>query len=332
MIKKWTVILIPHDRGERRSFNMSDVHVWSILSVVMLLGFTSAFLLQRSRITSQQVQQLEQQYLDLEARSVDPDFPAMYQEKLLEQEAQIRAEFQHRDETLTSELGRLFDLEKEVRVITGLPTQQEDSSGKIIPAKDGKGGPPNSAMVGAVYSDDDRMTPPELIYGLARPSADLMLQEITIRSSSLRRLVMDMEEQRYRVSTTPSIWPTNQPERRINSKFGRRKDPFTKRLRNHSGVDISANYGTPILATANGTVLFSGYHQFLGNVVKLDHGNGIQSWYGHMSKRLVEKGEAVERGKIIGKVGSTGRATGAHIHYEVHVDGQRVDPKNYIGQ
>jgi murein DD-endopeptidase MepM/ murein hydrolase activator NlpD len=332
MIKKWTVILIPHDRGERRSFNMSDVHVWALLSIVMLLGFTSAFLFQRSRVASQQVHQLEEQYHDLEANIDEPDFPAMYQEKLSEQEARIRAEFEHRDETLTGELGRLFDLEKEVRVITGLPTQPEASSAAGNAVQEGKGGPPDTAIAGLVYSDDERMTPPEMIYGLARPSADLILQEISIRSNSLRRLLTDMEEQRLRISATPSIWPTNESGRRINSKFGRRIDPFTKRLRNHSGVDITASYGTPIVATANGTVIFSGYHQFLGNVVKLDHGNGMESWYGHMSKRLVKKGDVVARGQVIGKVGSTGRATGAHIHYEVHVDGQRVDPKNYIGQ
>ncbi len=332
MIKKWTVILIPHDRGERRSFNMSDVHVWSLLTCVMLLGFLSAFLFQRSRVASQQVSQLEQQYQELESSIDEPDFPAIYQEKLSEQEAIIRAEFRHRDETLTSELGRLFDLEKEVRVITGLPTQPESENGKRIPVEEGKGGQPDSSAAGMVYSDDERMTPPEMIYGLARPSADLILQEISVRAQSIRRLLTDMKAQRLRISSTPSIWPTNQSERRINSKFGRRIDPFTKRLRNHSGVDISANYGTPILATANGTVIFSGYHQYLGNVVKLDHGNGIQSWYGHMSKRLVQKGDTVARGQVIGKVGSTGRATGAHIHYEVHVDGQRVDPKNYIGQ
>jgi murein DD-endopeptidase MepM/ murein hydrolase activator NlpD len=144
-------------------------------------------------------------------------------------------------------------------------------------------------------------------------------------------LIEDAHKQREKRAHTPSVWPTKESKRRINSKFGQRRDPFTKKWKHHGGVDISANYGTEILATADGVVSFSGYDQFLGNLVQIDHGYGLQTWYGHMSKRLVQKGDVVTRGMVVGKVGSTGRSTGPHIHYEVHVDGKRVDPRNFMG-
>lgn len=331
MIKKWTVILIPHDRGERRSFNMSDVHVWVAAGIILVLCFTSAFFLQRSRTTAAQTRMLESDYQALEAGLNSPEANEAFDAEWREREASLRSEFEDRDNALARELSRLYDLEKEVRIITGLPAQITEGDDVPLPPAEGEGGRLGEFNDGTVFPDDEALLPPDVIYGLSQPSADLMMQEMRLRAGSLENMLHGMEAQRVRIAHTPSIWPTKDVRRRITSRYGRRKDPLTKRLRQHSGVDIRADYDSPIISSAEGTVIFSGYHQYLGHCVKIDHGYGLETWYGHMSKRLVEKGETVMRGQIVGSVGSSGRSTGPHIHYEVHLNGKTVDPKNYIG-
>jgi murein DD-endopeptidase MepM/ murein hydrolase activator NlpD len=310
---------------------MSDVHVWVAAGTILVLCFTSAFFFQRSRTAAAQTRMIETDYLALEAGLNSPEANEAFDARWREREVSLRSEFEDRDSALVRELSRLYDLEKEVRIITGLPTQIVEGDDVPLPPMDGEGGRLGEFSDGMVFTDDEALLPPHVIYGLAKPSADLMMQEIQLRAGSLQSILRSMEAQRVRIAHTPSIWPTNDVRRRITSRYGRRTDPLTKRLRQHSGVDIRADYGSPILSSAAGTVIFSGYHQYLGHCVKVDHGYGLETWYGHMSKRAVEKGDEIARGRVVGKVGSSGRSTGPHIHYEVHVNGKTVDPKNYIG-
>jgi murein DD-endopeptidase MepM/ murein hydrolase activator NlpD len=111
------------------------------------------------------------------------------------------------------------------------------------------------------------------------------------------------------------------------SAFGYRSDPFNHRAAMHPGIDLSGSYGTPIYATADGTVLRAGWNSGgYGNLVELDHGRGITTRYGHMSAVLVSPGQHITRGQQVGRMGSTGRSTGNHLHYEVRIDGRAVNP------
>ena len=332
MTKRWTVILIPHDRGPRRSFNLSNLHLWAVLGVVVLLALTSAFFYRRSETYSAAANRLDTRYRQLEALVGGQNVPADLEGRLAQKEAEIRALYEIRDRAMTDELSRLYDLEREVRIVSNLPANPQSTGQVPRVTNDGKGGAPGSPDAGIEYEESEYMNPPALIYGVANPSADLILEEMNLRFRSLDRLVGEMRAQQLLLTHTPAGWPTNSAKRRINSNFGARSDPFTHQLRQHSGVDISTEYGSPVLATADGVVTFSGYHQFLGHLVKINHGYRTETWYGHMSKRLVQKGEVVYGGATIGRVGSTGRSTGPHIHYEVHVNGGRVNPRNYIGQ
>ena len=113
----------------------------------------------------------------------------------------------------------------------------------------------------------------------------------------------------------------------FTSGFGVRSDPFHAGAAMHPGIDLAGAYGTPIYATADGTVLRAGWNSGgYGNLVELDHGRGITTRYGHMSAILVHEGEHVTRGQQIGRMGSTGRSTGNHLHYEVRIDGRAVNP------
>ena len=116
----------------------------------------------------------------------------------------------------------------------------------------------------------------------------------------------------------------------ITSRFGGRRSPGGIGSTNHKGLDIAAKAGTTIKAAASGTVKFAGYKGSLGNLVIIDHGNGIQTYYGHSSKIYVKKGQKVEAGEKIAAVGSTGAATGPHLHFEIHIKGKVVNPQNYL--
>ena len=124
--------------------------------------------------------------------------------------------------------------------------------------------------------------------------------------------------------------PSDKPVRAdvvLMSAYGYRSDPFNHRAAMHPGIDLSGSYGTPIYATADGTVLRAGWNSGgYGNLVEVDHGRGITTRYGHMSAILVSPGQHVVRGQQVGRMGSTGRSTGNHLHYEVRIDGRAVNP------
>jgi murein DD-endopeptidase MepM/ murein hydrolase activator NlpD len=116
----------------------------------------------------------------------------------------------------------------------------------------------------------------------------------------------------------------------LTSSFGYRVDPFLGRLALHPGVDLAEAYGAEIHAAAAGRVVHAGLAGGYGIMVEIDHGNGLATRYAHMSEALVEEGEAVDKGAVLGRLGSTGRSTGPHLHYEVRVDGEPVDPERYL--
>ncbi len=126
--------------------------------------------------------------------------------------------------------------------------------------------------------------------------------------------------------------PTMKPCRgRVTSGFGYRTSPFNhNKVSFHKGYDIASRVGTPIKATADGVVTFAGYHGPLGRMITIDHGNNITTSYGHAKKLLKKKGDVVKKGEVIAEVGTSGRTTGAHVHYEIHANGVPVDPEKYF--
>ena len=129
------------------------------------------------------------------------------------------------------------------------------------------------------------------------------------------------------VAAAPSLWPIQGP---ITSSFGEREDPFNGEGAFHKGIDISAPKGTPIRASADGVVETAAMENGYGREVLLDHGHGIKTLYGHMSGFTVTQGQSVVRGQVIGYVGSSGRSTGCHLHYEVQIHGTPVNPHKYL--
>jgi murein DD-endopeptidase MepM/ murein hydrolase activator NlpD len=151
-----------------------------------------------------------------------------------------------------------------------------------------------------------------------------LLSVIGTRLDSVR----DSVERRHALAAaTPSVWPV---AGWLSSSYGKRKDPFTHDADFHPGLDISADYGQPVLATGDATVSSAGPNGAYGNMVTLDHGFGILTKYGHLSRIAVMGDQRVQRGDVIGYVGSTGRSTGSHLHYEVWMNGRLTDPMTLL--
>ena len=167
--------------------------------------------------------------------------------------------------------------------------------------------------------------------GQGGPDTDAKLSDIERATAALEtelRQIKDVfDKNQVKLSSTPNGWPVRGY---ITDGFGMRRNPFGGGSEMHAGMDIATNHGTAIEATADGIVIFSGVYGGYGNVVLIDHGYGITTRYGHMSKIEVTVGQHVTRGKIIGAVGSTGRSTAPHCHYEVRLHDRPVNPLNYL--
>jgi murein DD-endopeptidase MepM/ murein hydrolase activator NlpD len=130
-----------------------------------------------------------------------------------------------------------------------------------------------------------------------------------------------------RANSAPNLWPV---EGQVTGSFGERIDPFNGEGAFHSGVDIGTNYGTPIIAPADGVVTFTDLLGGYGKAIMIDHGHGISTRYGHLSGFAVTAGQSVHRGDVIGYVGASGRSTGPHLHYEVRINDTPVNPYKYL--
>src|SRR5262245_14972425 len=163
---------------------------------------------------------------------------------------------------------------------------------------------------------------PEDTFGVLRD----LLQGLESRLRFVRR---DVEQREALASATPSMWPTHGW---LTGTFGGRSDPFSGEPAFHQGLDISTDKGQPVHATADGTIESASYTGDYGNLVVIQHGFGLTTRYGHLSGFAVKPGQTVKRGDVIGFVGSTGRATGAHLHYEILANGKLINPMQLLTQ
>lgn len=159
---------------------------------------------------------------------------------------------------------------------------------------------------------------------------DVLAREIYIQAKSYDEILEMAKTQEKRLENIPAIQPVlNKDLTRMASGFGIRIDPVYHVRKFHAGMDFTAPVGTEIYATGNGTVSFVGWRQGYGNVVEINHGFGYTTLYAHLYKSLVHTGQKVQRGDVIALVGNTGKSTGPHLHYEVRINDNPVDPRNY---
>jgi murein DD-endopeptidase MepM/ murein hydrolase activator NlpD len=184
----------------------------------------------------------------------------------------------------------------------------------VVKAKAAGGSAQQNAAISNVLSTS--FTSPEDTFGVLRT----LLQGLESRLRNVRR---DVERQEALASATPSIWPAHGW---LTGTFGGRSDPITGEAGFHQGLDISTPKGQPVYATADGQVSSAGYTGDYGNLLVITHNFGLTTRYGHLSGFNMKPGDTVHRGDVIGFVGSTGRSTGAHLHYEILVNGKLINP------
>lgn len=219
---------------------------------------------------------------------------------------------------LQTEMTRLRQFDMKLRVMA-------DLDGVVYPEQvmgiGGENPEPFNPLEGEVSFQD------QTIISSMNKSLDRFKTEVSIQERSFQELVEYLEDQKSLLASTPSIWPV---KGWLTSTFGYRSSPFTGRREMHKGLDIATRSGTPIIAPADGLVVFAGREGGFGNMIILDHGYGITTKFGHCSSLESKLGQKVKRGDVIARVGNTGRSTGPHVHYEVAVNGVSVNPSRYI--
>ncbi|XXF80073.1 M23 family metallopeptidase [Myxococcaceae bacterium GXIMD 01537] len=224
-----------------------------------------------------------------------------------------------RIEHIGSTLDRVERFDQKLRAVTMLSDPQRNLAMGPTEPQAGIAMPATDTQFTQLTTTE---TPKALLGRLDKLSAEATRQE-----QSLQELQAYFQDQKSLLASTPSIWPARGW---VTSDFGQRLDPYTADRVTHAGLDIAADHGKPVYSPSDGTVVFAGLEGGYGNVIVIDHGYGIKTRYGHLSKLLVKAGDRVKRGAHIAAVGNTGRSTGPHLHYEVRVNGIPQNPRKFI--
>ena len=290
--KQFSCIIIPHSKGKHKTFSISK-KAFKFMSFFIPLVF---IILVTFLVDYFAMNGTRQKYKSLkEENSQQKETLVQYQTSINDLEATIEEFEQYR---------------KKLNIMAGL------KSGEVLEGEPGVGGPGNGQDI----------SPPTPIQDLAR--LDIISKKASGIGDNLNTLANFFEDQTITLGQTPSIMPT---QGYISSPYTYRNDPFTGKWTFHPGMDIATQHGNPIIATADGLVISTKTDKVSGKTVKISHPKtGYITVYCHLSKFLIKPGQRVKRGETIGLIGSTGRARGPHVHYEVRLNNKRLNPWNFI--
>jgi len=279
-MRKFTVIVVSHDGGKKRSFAItSRLLKATVFSLCFIIVGLSTFGVVRWRINYRMQQRQAKRIKQLEAS-----------------------------------LKELYKIDTQIRTLLGVKQRTAED------LEQGMGGRTSMELTGNMKG------PPPLMP--AKSSAiDPLEYQIELQEKSFAELLTYAQQKNNELAAIPTIWPV---KGWISSGFGWRTNPFTGKREFHEGIDIVNAVGVPILAPADGRVIATSRDPGFGLVLKIDHGYGYETVYGHLLKFAVMKGEWVKRGQIIGYLGNTGMSTGPHLHYEIHKNGRPVNPWWYL--
>jgi murein DD-endopeptidase MepM/ murein hydrolase activator NlpD len=297
--QKITFLIVPENTANVKQIKCSKVFLGIVLCTLVTMVVGGGFLFH--------------DYLRMKARV--PAMKALARE-VANQRMQIQA-YAKRIGSLNTRMSALHDFEKKIRIIANMEAP-DDQAGVF-------------GVGGATSQDLEDL--PELTENHNRVMRTMhtQLEQLDeaafVQKKAFEQLHDQIQHQKSLLACTPAIKPT---KGWISSKFGYRTSPFTGLREFHSGLDMATRRGTPVLASADGVVTYAGRNGGLGKMVKITHGYGKATRYGHLHEILVKRGDRVKRGDKIGLVGNTGRSTAPHLHYEVHVNGIAVNPEKYI--
>lgn len=240
--------------------------------------------------------------------------------KLQAQNSNLLREVKDLD-TLRHTIKKIQKDESIIRDFLGLDGSQTEVSNL------GQGGEPSPDL--STIAVNDAMTISTVPVPVERHATSLVKRAQNLQED-LRELVDAMWDQRQIMDSTPSIVPIKSKDYWLASGFGWRRSPFTGVKEFHNGLDLCGRKGTPIIAPADGVVYRRGKHRYLGRYIRVNHGRGVTTTYGHLAGYNVVKGQKVKRGEVIAYMGNSGRSTGTHLHYSVRVKKKYVNPFHYI--
>ena len=301
----YSLVFFPGATASPKRFRLSRrlFRLFGYSLLVVLLGVVSTFI-----YFSQKYYYLANDEIELTELKRESKIRKVQAEKVA---AQVK--------NFESEMARLGRFEKKLLVITAL----ENSPKNITKSLDvgGSYGLSSYSLTTSLTHESNALA------NRLSNNLEHLTTQAKIKAISLQELDHFFKNQKSFLQSTPSVWPTRGW---VTSSFGYRKSPFTGLREKHEGWDIGARSGSPVRATADGVISVAGRERGYGKLIEIDHGYGVVTRYGHNSKNMVKVGKKVRRGQIVALVGSTGRSTGPHLHYEVLVNGVPTNPKNYI--
>ncbi|MFC4600152.1 M23 family metallopeptidase [Cohnella hongkongensis] len=322
--KKFTFMVIPDANSAVKRFRLSAAALVTAAALILALIVccVAVFLLYRDN--AGQVGQLKQ-----ELSAATGDYEKILEDKnvhISELQTDL-ADLAEQTKALATRMKDINELESELKEMVGIESLSASKSRKATGLADG--GEP-FAMDGGTGGEELPVSESEMarLVDNTRENLQLLDEQIETMKPQLELTKEAVARQLQLLAVTPTIWPTD--SRRVTSTFGIRKDPFTRKATYHAGIDIGGNTGDPIYAAADGTVVEAGYSSSHGNHILIKHSSGVQTHYSHLSKIIASSGDRVRKGEIIGELGSTGRSTGPHLHYEVIVNGEHVNPEPYL--
>lgn len=294
----YTVMLVPHDG---RGISRKDIHTKQLKKVA---GITCAAI-------GSALGTIMLLACMLYSSNKTANELAEYRKSKAQQEQKMQ-ELAKSTEDMQKQMAALAKLETQVR--EQMKKSGMEVPGKVQTADDSKGGPSKTKI-----SD---------ISILQKQNANLY-KRLETTTQDWDKLLSSIKSENYRQEVTPTLWPLDGGS--VSSEFGGRANPFDGYSSDyHPGIDIAENYGVPIYASAAGYVQRAGWYGGYGNYVKISHDYGYATAYGHMSGIEVSAGDYVKKGQVIGYVGSTGYSTGPHLHFEVLLHGEQVNPRKLI--
>lgn len=300
--REYTLMVVPHHGQNVRSIRIPIKAVKAIAAVVSILVVVMLGAVINYRIT---VNTAGVEKNELEKLRVTNNV----QMQKIEQLAKATT-------ALQDDMNRLNALDADLRrVVNNEEITATSRAGLNRPVAPGGQGGPNGPAIAPQLGEIEKVL------------QDLQAS-VKVREQSLEDLKDSLIAKKARAAATPSIWPTTGE---VTSRFGWRSSPWGWGSSDyHPGIDIADAYGTPIQATADGVVVHSDWYGGYGRMVKIDHGNGIETIYGHTSQTLVSEGTHVKKGQTIAYMGNSGYSTGTHLHYEVRVNGTAVNPASFL--
>ena len=299
--KHYSVVMVPHFSDSVRTVRLPSVYLkLAVLLIASLITVLAVYIVTRElnvRTASADNQSLRNAIQELQNSNKE-------QTELLEEKAREIEDLKKKEASINEKVDEFLEKYKSIT--------DKYINNRIESSRSGASSPRSSSFTKDLKDLREVLASLDKLAGEETSAASLQDTEGKLK--------------KY-LDSVPTLWPV---EGRISSNFGKRRDPITGHTAYHEGLDIAADYGEDIRAAAAGTVTHCGTYKALGRAVIISHGHSLETIYGHTSRILVKEGQKVKKGQIIARVGSSGRSTGPHLHFQVQIGDTPVNPTKYL--